>query len=145
MRASQVDLKTQPGDPMRMLGQGHESEINVTPFIDVLLTLIVMFIVLIQIRFVHDVQIPPPQRARAAQGRAIVLELKPGGGYAINGETVSPHRLATRIGEIFRQRPDKLLYVRVGEGWNYAGVMAAVDVAKGAGVEEIGYVPPNGH
>lgn len=131
---------------MRMLGQGHESEINVTPLIDVLLTLIVMFIVLIQIRFVHDVQIPPPEAApRANQGPAIVLDLKPGGGYAINGEPVSPHRLATRIGELFRSRPDKLLYVRVGEGWNYTSVMAAVDAAKGAGVEEIGYVPPGGH
>lgn len=130
---------------MRMLGQGHDSEINVTPLIDVLLTLIVMFIVLMQIRFVHVVQVPPPTATSSAHGPTIVLDLKPGGGYAINGEPVSSYRLAARIGEIFRPRPDKLLYVRVGAGWNYKSVMAAVDAAKGAGVEEIGYVPPARH
>jgi biopolymer transport protein ExbD len=131
---------------MRMLGQGHDADINVTPMIDVLLTLIVMFIVSMEIRFIHVVQVPPPHRQQqVAQGPVIVLDLKPGGGYAINGEQVSPYRLAKRIGEIFRPRPDKLLYVRVGGGWTYAGVMAAVDAAKGAGVEEIGYVPPNGY
>lgn len=130
---------------MRTLGQGHESEINVTPLIDVLLTLIVMFIVAYQSRFVQDLQVPPPRAvSHRPADRPIVLDLQSGGGYVINGDVVSPYRLAERIGEIFRGRPDKLLYVRVGRGWNYAAVMAAVDVAKGAGVEQIGYVPPVG-
>ena len=129
---------------MPMLGQGHQSEINMTPMIDVLLTLVVVFIVLVQIRFVHDVQVPPPTtRPGVTTGKPIVLELKVGGGYAINGEAVSPLRLVERIREIYFGRPDKLLYVRVGSGWNYAGVMDAVDRAKRAGVEEIGYVPPS--
>ena len=128
---------------MRTLGRGHESEINVTPLIDVLLTLIVMFIVAYQIRFVHDIQVPPPTpHAAVTPGKPIVLDLKAGGGYAINGEVVSPLRLVDRIREIYVGRPDKLLYVRVGDGWNYAGVIDAVDRAKSAGVEEIGYVPP---
>jgi len=120
---------------MQTLGHGHQWEINMTPMIDVMLTLIVVFIVLVQIRFVHDVQIPPPTAPAA-------LDLRSAGGYAINGEAVSPYRLAARIQEIYRGRPDKLLYIRVGDGWKYQGVMAAVDVAKGAGVTEIGYVPP---
>ena len=128
---------------MRTLGRGHESEINVTPLIDVLLTLIVMFIVAYQIRFVHDLQVPPPTpQANATPAKPIVLELKAGGGYAINGEVVSPLRLVDRIRAIFVGRPDKMLYVRVGDGWNYASVIDAVDRAKSAGVEEIGYVPP---
>jgi len=128
---------------MQTLGHGHQWEINMTPMIDVMLTLIVVFIVLVQIRFVHDVQIPPPTAPAAhPQGKPIVLDLRSAGGYAINGEAVSPYRLAARIQEIYRGRPDKLLYIRVGDGWKYQGVMAAVDVAKGAGVTEIGYVPP---
>ncbi|HYK09599.1 MAG TPA: biopolymer transporter ExbD [Gemmatimonadales bacterium] len=130
---------------MQTLGHGHQSEINMTPMIDVLLTLIVVFIVLVQIRFVHDVQIPPPvSHPTAAQGQPIVLELIAGGGYAINGEVVSPLRLADRIRQIYLARPDKLLYVRVGSGWNYSEVMEAIDRARSAGVNEIGYVPPSG-
>lgn len=128
---------------MQMLGHGHQSEINMTPMIDVLLTLIVVFIVLVQIRFVHDVQIPPPTLDRRAQvgDEHIVLELKPGGGYEINTRPVSPWALRQVLSGIFRHRPVKILYVRVGMGWNYAAVMSTIDVAHAAGVEDIAYVP----
>lgn len=129
---------------MRVLGQGHESEINVTPLIDVLLTLIVMFIVAYQIRFVHDVMVPPSTaaRPRLPEDEHIVLDLKAGGGYEINTKPVSPWALHRVLAEIFNHRPVKMLYVRVGDGWKYGGVMNAIDVAKSAGVEDIAYVPP---
>jgi len=128
---------------MRMLAAGHERDINVTPMIDVLLTLMVVFIVLVQIRFVHSLQVPPAHAVTSPDTpKPIVLELLPGGGYEINGERISGYGLARRIGEVFAARPEKLLYVRVGEGWNYGQVMEAVDIARGAGVEQIGYVPP---
>jgi biopolymer transport protein ExbD len=129
---------------MRTLGHGHESEINVTPLIDVLLTLIVMFIVAYQIRFVHDVQVPPErnERTRSIEDSP-VLDLLPDGGYALNTMRVSPGALRKVLSDVFRPRPAKLLYIRVNEGWDYGGVMRVIDVARSAGVQEIGYVPPN--
>ena len=128
---------------MQVPGHGHQSEINMTPMIDVLLTLIVVFIVLVQVRFVHDVQVPPPHPEPTApvEDRHVVLDLKDGGGYEVNTRPVSPYALRGMLAEVFKNRPAKMLYVRVGTGWKYQSVLDAIDIAKSAGVQEIAYVP----
>jgi len=79
-----------------------------------------------------------PANANANQ---IVLEVGPGGKYAINSETVTRDRLPTRLKEIYDPRPEKIIFVKGSQGVKYADIIDAMDVARGSGVKVIG-IPP---
>jgi biopolymer transport protein ExbD len=91
-----------------------------------------------------DIQLPDPnpQVATAnSNSNQIVLEVKPGGQYAINSESVNRDRLPTRLKEIYDPRPEKIIFVKGDPKAKYADIIDAMDVARGAGVKVIG-VPP---
>ena len=124
---------------------GLTNEINVTPMIDVLLVLLIIFMMIVpQARKAIDLQLPDPTPAPAnsiANPNQIVLEVLPGGAFAINKEDVSKDRLAARLREIFDPRPDKIIFVKGDPSVTYQDVIFAMDLARGAGVKVIG-VPP---
>jgi len=116
------------------------SEINVIPMIDVLLVLIVIFM-LLQGRFVIDVQLPPGDGTQSPGLPEIVLELRRDGGYAINGRQVALDELAGALEAIYVDRPRRVLFVKADRERIYQEVMSAVDLARSVGVEVIGYMP----
>ena len=124
---------------------GLTNDINVTPMIDVLLVLLIIFMMIVpQARKAIDLQLPDPTPAAAnsmANPNQIVLEVLPGGSFAINKEAVSKERLAARLREIFDPRPDKIIFVKGDPEVTYQDVIFAMDLARGAGVKVIG-VPP---
>ena len=124
---------------------GLSNEINVTPMIDVLLVLLIIFMaVLPSMRKAIDIQLPDPNPSVApanATSNQIVLEVKSGGQYAINSEVVTRDRLPTRLKEIYDPRPEKIIFVKGDPKAKYADIIDAMDVARGAGVKVIG-VPP---
>lgn len=125
---------------------GLNNEINVTPMIDVLLVLLIIFMVIVPSqRKAVDVQLPDPdpsvQPANATNNQQIVLEVLPTGGFSINKEAVTKARLAGRLKEIFEPRPDKIIFIKGDPKVKYQDVIFAMDVARGAGVKVIG-VPP---
>lgn len=126
-------------------GAGMSAEPNVTPMIDVLLVLLIIFMaVLPSMRKAIDVQLPDPTPSVApanANSNQIVLEVKPGGQYAINSEQVTRDRLPTRLHEVYDNRPEKIIFVKGDPKAKYADIVDAMDVARGAGVKVIG-VPP---
>ena len=121
-----------------------QSDINVTPMIDVLLVLLIIFMITQPLsRMALDVQVPPPDTpiTNKAPPSQIVLELGNDGGYAINGQPVPKDQLDTQIHAIYDQRPAKLLFIKAGTNRLYQDVIDAMDVARGAGVQIIGFTP----
>jgi biopolymer transport protein ExbD len=118
-------------------------EINVTPLIDVLLVLFVVFLLAQQTRMVTPVQLPPPREREGAAPLSpqIVLQLGEDGSYAINGRAVPLELLGRRLSELYFERPVKLIFVQAAPGRRYGEVIDAVDLARGAGVQVVGFAP----
>jgi biopolymer transport protein ExbD len=126
-------------------GGGLTNEPNVTPMIDVLLVLLIIFMMVIPMaRKAIDIQLPDPNPAVApanAVSQQIVLEVLPNGAFAVNKEPLNKDNLVKRLKEIYDPRPDKLIFVKGDPSVKYQDVIYAMDMARQAGVKVIG-VPP---
>jgi len=124
---------------------GLTNEINVTPMIDVLLVLLIIFMMVVPMaRKAIDIQLPDPSPAVApanAVSQQIVLEVLPNGAFAVNKEPLNKDNLVKRLKEIYDPRPDKLIFVKGDPKVTYQDVIFAMDMARQAGVKVIG-VPP---
>jgi biopolymer transport protein ExbD len=126
-------------------GGGLTNEINVTPMIDVLLVLLIIFMMVVPMaRKAIDIQLPDPNPAVApanAVSQQIVLEVLPHAQFAVNKEPLNKDNLVKRLKEIYDNRPDKLMFVKGDPTVKYQDVIFAMDMARQAGVLVIG-VPP---
>ena len=124
---------------------GLTNEINVTPMIDVLLVLLIIFMMVIPMsRKAIDLQLPDPTPDNSPQGpppSQIVLEVLPGNVYKVNSQPIGKNELQKRLKEIYDPRPEKIIFVKGDAAVKYSDVIWAMDAARGAGVKVIG-VPP---
>jgi biopolymer transport protein TolR len=123
---------------------GIQSEPNVIPMIDIMLVMLIIFMVSQPLsRMALDVQVPPQEQQTKSDAKSnqIVLELTADGGYAINTQPVPVDQLDTQMHAIFDARPAKLLFVKSAPTRIYQDVIDAMDIARGAGVQVIGFTP----
>jgi len=126
-------------------GGSHSNEINVTPMIDVLLVLLIIFMMIIPMsRKAIDTQLPDPNPAVATANSAndqIVLSVLGSDLFAINSDTVPRGELFNRLRGVYDPRPEKIIFVKGDSTVTYNDVIFAMDQARGAGVKVIGITP----
>ena len=125
-------------------GSSLNNDMNVTPMIDVLLVLLIIFMMIIPMsRKALDTQLPDPQPAPNSTPNPdqIVLEVLPDDKFAINKEPVEKAQLFTKLKSIYDPRPEKIIFVKGDTTVKYSSVIWAMDQARGSGVKVIG-IPP---
>jgi biopolymer transport protein TolR len=117
------------------------ADINVTPMIDVLLVLLIMFMFMVPMMQKRiDLTLPDPTPVNGPGEPPIVLEVS-AADFRINGTHVPNAELSRALHGIFDGRPTKVLWVKGERTITYQRVIQAMDVARGAGVLVLG-VPP---
>ncbi len=124
---------------------GLTNEPNVTPMIDVLMVLLIIFMVIVpSSRKAIDVQVPdpnPPQTTSQQDNTSIVLTVHKGGTYQINKEAATDQQLGARLKQIYDPRPDKVIFIKGDPDATYQDIIHAMDVSRGSGVKVIGFTP----
>jgi biopolymer transport protein TolR len=118
------------------------SGINVTPLIDILLVLLVIFMTITPLTptglKTAVPQPPPPGRHSQEPEKVLVLSLDGNGVIRINQDQIEPSRLVERLEDIFKARSDRTIFVQADKELLFNDVAQLIDSAKGAGAVQVG-------
>ena len=123
---------------------GPKSEINVTPLVDVMLVLLIIFMILQpMLQMGYDVNVPPPtppNQPQAVNPDQIVVSLTASGEVYLNKERVDRVQLPIRLQEVLRNRGQKPVFFSAEDTVKYDDAMRVMDIVRNNGAANIGIV-----
>jgi biopolymer transport protein ExbD len=125
-------------------GKGPQADINVTPLIDVVLVLLIIFMVMTPVMLkelvakvpqkqTENVPLPPGEST-------IVVDLDAHDQLSLNGEPVAPEALGARMADRLAHDRQKVVFFKISDDANYGRAVRIMDVCKGAGAKTLGIV-----
>jgi biopolymer transport protein TolR len=127
--------------------KGPKADINMTPMIDVLLVLIIIFMVITPLT-PHGLEAlvpqppPPNSKPNLADERTVVIVLDKDGSIKINQDPIEEANLQQRLEDIFKTRAERVVFVKADGDLEFAPVARAIDIAHGAGIDKVGLMTP---
>ena len=122
---------------------GAKSDINMTPMIDVLLVLIIIFMVITPLtpkglEALVPQPAPPNVKQTASDQRTVVIVINKDKSMLINTEPTDAAKLGPRLEEIFKTRAERVVFVKGDPDLEFRDVATAIDLAHGAGIDKVG-------
>jgi biopolymer transport protein ExbD len=122
------------------------SEINVTPMIDVLLVLLIIFMIIVPAVPRGEAALAPRSSHQDGRSDAVVLEVEQSAGGAvnlrINQQPVVQGELQSRLAAIYANRAERVLFVKGDGRLSFTQIAEVIDIGHAAGIERIGLMTP---
>jgi biopolymer transport protein ExbD len=125
--------------------KGPKSDINITPYIDILLVLLIIFMVITPTKQLDlDVKVPQANegidKPSTPDPSVIVVSVAENAQIAINQDPTDIGALGPKLQEIYSARANKNMFISASPKLPYGDVVKVIDIAKGAGVGDIGLI-----
>jgi len=121
----------------------YKSDINITPLVDIVLVLLIIFMVITPLlQMGYDVKVPPKATVDQPQSTIdqLVISLTAQNRIFLNKQEVTPQQLSQQLSDILKNRRDKTVFFSAEDGTTYADCIRVMDILRTAGARNLGIV-----